>query len=132
MPAITAVVLLFQAMLLAHGGLTTFGANLVALGVAGPWVAVGMHRSLHGLMPRPLTLGVAAACGSLATYATTAFQLALAFPDPVQGIGGAFVRFALLFGVTQVPLAVVEGVLCAVTLAALAPPRTARTPAPTA
>jgi hypothetical protein len=31
------VTLVFQALLLAHGGLTTLGANLFSLGVVGPW-----------------------------------------------------------------------------------------------
>ena len=30
------IVLLFQALLLAHGGLTTLGANVFSMGVAGP------------------------------------------------------------------------------------------------
>ena len=37
----------------------------------------------------------AAAClGDLATYLTTALQLALAFPDPHSGLLGAFAKFA--------------------------------------
>jgi cobalt/nickel transport system permease protein len=49
-PAVTAVlsviVLLFQAILLAHGGLTTLGANIFSMGIMGPvcgyvvWIAL--------------------------------------------------------------------------------------------
>ena len=38
MPALALITLIFQALLLAHGGLTTLGANLFSLGVVGPWV----------------------------------------------------------------------------------------------
>lgn len=36
------IVLLFQALLLAHGGLTTLGANTVSMGIVGPLVAWGV------------------------------------------------------------------------------------------
>ena len=37
MPALALITLVFQALLLAHGGLTTLGANLFSLGMVGPW-----------------------------------------------------------------------------------------------
>src|SRR4051812_34538435 len=37
------VVLLFQALLLAHGGLTTLGANAFAMAVVGPWGGYGAY-----------------------------------------------------------------------------------------
>ncbi len=36
------IVLLFQAILLAHGGLTTLGANTFSMAVAGPFVSYGI------------------------------------------------------------------------------------------
>lgn len=36
------IVLFFQAVLLAHGGLTTLGANVFSMAVVGPWVAYGV------------------------------------------------------------------------------------------
>ena len=49
-PAVTAVlatiVLLFQALLLAHGGLTTLGANIVSMGIVGPLVAWAVYKGL--------------------------------------------------------------------------------------
>ena len=39
------VVLLFQALLFAHGGLTTLGANLFSLAIVGPLVAAGLFRA---------------------------------------------------------------------------------------
>src|SRR3712207_713747 len=38
------IVLLFQALLLAHGGLTTLGANAFAMAVVGPWAGYGAYR----------------------------------------------------------------------------------------
>jgi cobalt/nickel transport system permease protein len=47
----------------------------------------------------------------LATYMITTTQLALAFPDPVSGFVGSWLTFAAIFAVTQVPLAIAEGIL---------------------
>jgi cobalt/nickel transport system permease protein len=49
--------------------------------------------------------------GDLATYLVTTAQLALAFPDPVSGVLGALAKFGGVFAFTQVPLAVIEGLL---------------------
>ena len=111
------IVLLFQALLLAHGGLTTLGANVFSMAIVGPWVAYAVFRGAQGLNA-PLTVSVflAAMLGDLATYAATAGQLALAFPDPVSGIAGAFIKFAVVYVPTQLPLAVIEGLLTVVTV----------------
>lgn len=104
------VVLLFQAMLLAHGGLTTLGANVFSMGIVGPWVGYCTWRIL-----RPLGVSVAIfaamALADLSTYCVTALQLALAFPDPASGFAGAAVKFLSIFAVTQIPLALAEGLL---------------------
>lgn len=106
------VVLLFQALLLAHGGLTTLGANAVAFAVVGPWTGYGVYRLVRavgaGLLPAVFT-GVALA--DLATYVTTSLQLALAFPDATTGLAGALAKFLGVFAITQVPLAIGEGLL---------------------
>ena len=106
------VVLLFQALLLAHGGLTTLGANAFAMAIVGPWAGYGAYRLTRalggGLLP-----GVFAgmALADLATYVTTSLQLALAFPDAESGFAGAAVKFLGVFSVTQIPLAIGEGML---------------------
>jgi cobalt/nickel transport system permease protein len=112
MAVLGAIVLLFQALLLAHGGLTTLGANIFSMAIAGPWVAYGVFR-LARTLGGPLALGVflAAALGNLATYLVTSVQLALAFPDPVSGFLGAVTKFGSIFALTQVPLAIIEGLL---------------------
>jgi len=120
MAPVALVVLLFQALLLAHGGLTTLGANVFSMGVVGPAVAWTVFR-LARAAPIPLGTSVflAAMTADLATYATTTVQLALAFPDPAGGIVASLVKFASVFAVTQIPLSVSEGLLSALILNAL-------------
>lgn len=109
------IVLLFQALLLAHGGLTTLGANVFSMAVVGPWVAYGLLRGTQWLnAPLAVSVFLAAMLGDLATYTVTAGQLALAFPDPASGILGSFIKFVGVFAPTQLPLAVVEGLLTVV------------------
>lgn len=117
MAVMGAVVLLFQALLLAHGGLTTLGANVFSMAIAGPWVAFGVFKVTRALGGRmALAVFLAATLGDLATYMVTSTQLALAFPDPVGGIPAALVKFASVFALTQVPLAVMEGLLTVVAM----------------
>ncbi|MFC5994775.1 energy-coupling factor ABC transporter permease [Pseudonocardia hispaniensis] len=106
------IVLFFQATLLAHGGLTTLGANVFSMAIVGPWVAYGTYR-LTRRLGGGLAVGVflAAALGDLATYCVTSIQLALAFPDLTSGVPGAVVKFGSIFAITQIPLAISEGLL---------------------
>ncbi|WP_372003701.1 energy-coupling factor ABC transporter permease [Tistrella mobilis] len=118
-PTVTAVlgtiVLLFQALLLAHGGLTTLGANVFSMAIAGPFVAWGLFHGLTRMgAGAALAIFVAATLGDLATYVVTSLQLALAFPDPAGGIAGAASKFLGIFALTQVPLAISEGLLTVV------------------
>jgi cobalt/nickel transport system permease protein len=109
---LSAIVLLFQALLLAHGGLTTLGANIFSMGIVGPFVAYGLYRAMPALgCSIPVTIFAAATLGDLSTYVVTSFQLAFAFPDPAGGILGAAVKFLGVFAFTQVPLAISEGLL---------------------
>ncbi len=120
MAPVAGAVLLFQALFLAHGGLTTLGANLFALGVAGPGAAWAAHRAARGAgLPGDGAVFLAAALGNLATYGVTAAQLALAFPDPAGGVAGSLGKFAGVFALTQVPLALAEGMFTAFLLRAV-------------
>ena len=113
-PAVTAVlatiVLIFQALLLAHGGLTTLGANIVSMGIVGPLVAWLVYKALTKTgISSTIAVFFAAFLGDLLTYVATSFQLALAFPAPT--FGSALTNFLVIFAVTQIPLAVGEGIL---------------------
>ncbi len=121
MAVLGVLVLLFQALLLAHGGLTTLGANTFSMAVVGPWVAYAIWRLGRGLgLSVALSIFLAAALGDLATYVFTSVQLALAYPDPTSGIVGAVAKFGGIFAVTQIPLAIAEGILTVVVIDALA------------
>ncbi|KKG07801.1 energy-coupling factor ABC transporter permease [Methanosarcina sp. 2.H.A.1B.4] len=121
-PAISAVlgtiVLLYQALFLAHGGLTTLGANVFSMGIVGPVAAylvykVGMKANLNFY----IVVFLATAFGDWATYVTTSVELALAYPAggvlTVAGFMSSFGKFATVFAVTQVPLAIMEGAISA-------------------
>jgi len=118
-PSVTTVlgsiVLLFQALLLAHGGLTTLGANIFSMAIVGPWVSFALFRGGRALgVSFAVSVFLAATLGDLATYCVTACQLALAFPDPVSGFTGSLSKFLVIFAVTQVPLAIIEGLITVV------------------
>jgi cobalt/nickel transport system permease protein len=111
MSVLGCIVLLFQALLLAHGGLSTLGANTFSMAVVGPLVAYGAYRAVRRAGgPLWLAVFLAALLGNLLTYVTTSLQLALAFPSEA-GIWFSLVKFMGVFAVTQVPLAVSEGLL---------------------
>ena len=106
------IVLTFQALLLGHGGITTLGANVFSMAIVGSFVAYGAYRFARGRGASvPVSALFAATLSDLATYLTTSAQLAWAFPDSLSGFVGSFAKFAGIFAVTQLPLAVVEGVL---------------------
>jgi cobalt/nickel transport system permease protein len=106
------IVLIFQAILLAHGGLTTLGANTVSMAVIGPlltWAIYSIGKKSN--MNRKANIFIAAALGDMLTYIVTSLQLAVAYPSEVGGIAASAVKFLGVFAPTQLPLAVVEGIL---------------------
>ena len=104
------IVLIFQAGLLAHGGFTTLGANSFSMAITGPLVSFGIYKLLYK-KNKALAVFLAAALGDLATYVVTSLQLALANPSATGGVLESFLKFAAIFAVTQVPLAIIEGLL---------------------
>ena len=96
---------------MAHGGLTTLGANAVAMAIVGPLVAWGIWHAFKGVVPTWLAVFLAATMADLLTYVTTSLQLALAYPDPAGGVVASFIKFGAIFAITQVPLAISEGIL---------------------
>ncbi|MEN6592179.1 MAG: cobalt ECF transporter S component CbiM [Methanobacterium sp.] len=112
---LAAIVLVFQALLLAHGGITTLGANIVSMGIVGPFAAWLVYKGVMKLnlstsgWYASIAIFFAAFFGDWLTYVTTATQLALAFPIPTMG--EAFIKFIVIFAYTQVPLAIAEGFL---------------------
>ena len=107
------IVLIFQALLLAHGGISTLGANTFSMAVAGPFVAYFIYKiSKKAGAPIWLSVFFAAMLGDLMTYVVTSVQLALAFPMD-GSILASFTKFGGIFAITQIPLAISEGLLTA-------------------
>ena len=121
-PAITAVlstiVLMYQALFLAHGGLTTLGANVLSMGIVGPVVSYLIYKAgMKAKINFYFVVFLATAFGDWATYIVTSTQLALAFPAGGVLTFGAFLssfgKFGAVFAFTQVPLAIMEGAVSA-------------------
>jgi cobalt/nickel transport system permease protein len=110
---ITAVALLIQALFLAHGGLSTWGADIVSMGVVGSFTGYFVFRVVR---MTGASLGVAGfAAGLMAdwgTYLTTSVELA-------SGIRGEapfwplFWKIVIAFIPTQLPLGILEGAMTA-------------------
>lgn len=114
------IVLLFQAILLAHGGLTTLGANTFSMAIAGPFLSYGIYKLCQKLnVNRKVAVFLAAFFGDLFTYCVTSLQLAMAYPSEAGGVGASAVKFLGVFAPTQLPLAVMEGLLTVVIVIAL-------------
>ena len=101
------IVLIFQALLLAHGGLTTLGANVFSMAIAGPFVSWGVYQGLKKAGAKPaVAVFCAAALGDLFTYVVTSLQLGVVY--------GGVEKFLAVFALTQIPLAIAEGLLTVV------------------
>lgn len=104
--------LLFQALFLAHGGLTTLGANAFSMAVVGPFVGYAVYKLARQMnVNKKAAIFLCACLADIATYFTTSIQLALAFPDAETGFIGAATKFLGVFMMTQVPIAIIEGLL---------------------
>ncbi|MBS4749707.1 energy-coupling factor ABC transporter permease [Granulicatella sp. zg-ZJ] len=109
------ICLLFQALLLAHGGLTTLGANAFSMAIVGPFVGYAVYKlALKMNVSTRISLFLCAFVADIATYFVTSVQLGLVFPDAETGVVGAIVKFMAVFLTTQIPIAIVEGLLTVV------------------
>ena len=102
------IVLIFQALLLAHGGLTTLGANIVSMGIIGPMFGLLFWVLLRKAnVSIPISLGITALFADLMTYVVTSVQMTLNHGQSID----AFLNFLTNYAATQVPLAIVECIL---------------------
>ncbi len=102
------IVLIFQALLLAHGGITTLGANIVSMGIVGPFFGFIVWKALiKGGVKIPVGLAIAALFADLITYVVTAIQMTLNHGQSID----ALVNFLTNYAATQIPLAIVEAIL---------------------
>ena len=112
---LSTIVLIFQALLIAHGGFTTLGANCVSMGIIGPLVGLVFWKILRkanvSVFPSML---VAAFFADLITYVVTAIQMTLNVVTANNAdFVDSFVDFMTTYAVTQVPLALIEGIILA-------------------
>lgn len=103
------VSLLIQALFLAHGGITTWGANTLSMGVVGAFSGYLIFKVLVKLkLPLTLAAFMAGLISDWATYTATALELALG----LNGSGsfyGLFKAILVAFIPTQLPLGILEG-----------------------
>ena len=110
---ITAAALLIQALFLAHGGLSTWGANIVSMGVMGSFAG---YLSFRGFRLMRISMAVSGFLAGLladwATYLTTSAELASGIKgdSPFMPI---FSKILVAFVPTQLPLGILEGAITA-------------------
>ncbi len=110
---ITAVALLIQALFLAHGGISTWGADIVSMGVVGSFTGWLVFR---GLRLTGANLAVAGFAAGLltdwATYLATSVELAAGIRGdaPFLPLCG---KIVIAFIPTQLPLGILEGAMTA-------------------
>ena len=110
---LSTIVLVFQALLIAHGGFTTLGANCVSMGIIGPLCGLLIWKLLRkagaGVF---ISMFGAAAVADFMTYVVTAIQMTLNVVTANNAsFVDAFVDFMSVYAVTQVPLAIIEGLI---------------------
>lgn len=114
------IVLLFQAILLAHGGLTTLGANTFSMAIAGPLLSFGIYKLCKKLkVNKRAGIFLAAFLGDLFTYCVTSIELAMAYPSEQGGVLVSAIKFLGVFAPTQLPLAIIEGILTVIIVMAM-------------
>ncbi len=114
---VASISLLIQALFLAHGGLTTWGADVVSMGVVG---AFGGYLTFHLLrkcyVPVLVCAFAAGLMGDWLTYATTSLEIATALHGD-KSVSTMFLTVLVAFAPTQIPLGIFEGFLAVGTLA---------------
>ena len=110
---VATVALLMQALFMAHGGLSTLGANVVSMGIVGSFAGYAAFRLTRktgaGLMVSGFMAGLMA---DWATYIATAAELALGIKgeEPFMAM---FMKILIAFMPTQLPLGIIEGAMTA-------------------
>ncbi|MDA8169440.1 MAG: energy-coupling factor ABC transporter permease [Nitrospiraceae bacterium] len=110
---VATVALLLQALFLAHGGISTLGANVFSMGVAGSVTGYVVFKSMRrlgiGLMPSGFAAGLLA---DWVTYLATSFELASGIRGG-EPLGPLFAKIAIAFIPAQLPIGILEGFMTA-------------------
>lgn len=108
MSVMSLIILSIQSLFLSHGGITTLGANTFSMGVVGTIVAYFVYKLVG---KNKVGIFLATATANIAVYLTTSIQLALSNTPQTAEVGETFLRFVYTFAITQIPIAIIEGVL---------------------
>ena len=110
--ALTGISLLLQAAFFAHGGFSTWGANVVALGLCGCGFGWGAFRLARRLgLPLWAAGGAGGLAGDLMVYAASGLILGTALaqaPAPQFSLSGYLLAIYAAYLPTQLPIAVGE------------------------
>jgi cobalt/nickel transport system permease protein len=109
---LTAMSLFLQAAFFAHGGFSTWGANVITLGVGGAfcgWLAFKAARKAG--LSLVISAGLGGLIGDLMTYATAGFSLSLVMaygPNPQLSFSQYLMAIYAAYLPTQGPIAIGE------------------------
>lgn len=110
---VASIGLLLQALFLAHGGLSTFGADVMSMGVGGALAGYWIFKLFRKI---GLSFFVAAFAAGLisdwVTYSITSLELASALHG-ASAFWDMFLAIIIAFMPTQIPLGIIEGFLSA-------------------
>jgi len=108
---VTSIALFIQALFLAHGGITTWGADIVSMGIAGSFAGYIAFKVLRKFNLPLFICGFAAGLlADWATYITTSYELASALHGS-KLMFPLFCTILIAFIPTQLPLGILEGAL---------------------
>jgi cobalt/nickel transport system permease protein len=118
--ALAGIALLLQAAFFAHGGFSTWGANVMTLGLLGSlggWLAFRVARKLG--LPLWLSGGFGGLIGDIMTYVGAGGILALTLahaPNPQYSFSGYLAVIYAAYVPTQLPIAIAEMILTGLAL----------------
>jgi cobalt/nickel transport system permease protein len=108
---VATVALLIQALFLAHGGLSTLGANVISMGVMGSFAGYLTFKFLRSIKINLFAAGFAA--GLIADWATY-FMTSVVLASGIRGESAflpLFWKIVIAFVPTQLPLGILEGAI---------------------
>jgi cobalt/nickel transport system permease protein len=110
---VAAVALLIQALFLAHGGLSTWGANIVSMGVVGSFAGYITFKALRSARASlAIASFIAGLLADWATYIATSVELTAGIRGDLPFMS-LFWKILIAFVPTQLPLGVLEGAMTA-------------------
>lgn len=112
---LSVVALILQATFFAHGGFSTMGANVVSMGVVGPIVSYALFKLARRMnLSLAWSAGIAGVLGDLSVYLMSSTELALGMPNmPFGSFSHGVIIFMKLYMPTQLPIALLEGLITA-------------------